>query len=83
MVDRLQGGDGVLVLTDMFGSTPSNVASRLMARDGIQIVSGINLPMLLRVLNYPELGLEELVQKAVSGARDGVRVCEPMARTEG
>ena len=82
MVDRLQSGDGVLILTDMYGSTPSNVANRLMARDGIQIVSGINLPMLLRVLNYPELGLEELVQKAVSGARDGVRICEPVARTE-
>lgn len=82
MVDRLQSGDGVLILTDMYGSTPSNVANRLMAKDGIQIVSGINLPMLLRVLNYPELGLEELVQKAVSGGRDGVRVCEPVARTE-
>ena len=83
IVDELEAGDGVLVLTDMYGSTPSNIANRLMARRGVQIVSGINLPMLLRVLNYPELQLEELVKKAVTGGHDGVRICQSVAGTEG
>lgn len=81
-VAELETGDGVLVLTDIYGSTPSNIANRLVERRGIRIVSGINLPMLLRVLNYPELRLEELVEKAVTGGHDGVRVCPSAAGSE-
>jgi len=61
-----------LVLTDMYGSTPSNIAWRLLAHNHVRVVSGINLPMLIRVLNYPTLDLDELVVKAVSGGCDGV-----------
>lgn len=64
-----------LVLTDMYGSTPSNIACKLMANDNVRVVGGINLPMLVRVLNYPRLSLDELVHKAVSGAQDGVVTC--------
>jgi PTS system ascorbate-specific IIA component len=71
-VARLDEGDGVLVLTDLFGSTPSNIATRLGATGRVRIVSGMNLPMLIRVLNYPQLPLDQLVLKAVTGARDGV-----------
>jgi PTS system mannose-specific IIA component len=81
-VAELETGDGVLVLTDIYGSTPSNIANRLTKRRGIQIVSGINLPMLLRVLNYPELRLEELVEKAITGGHDGVRACPSVAGSE-
>jgi len=70
----LDQGDGVLVLTDLFGSTPSNIATRLMDRHAVRIISGVNVPMLLRIMNYPELGLEMLVEKAASGAHDGVVV---------
>jgi len=73
---RLDNGLGVLVLTDMFGSTPSNIANRLQGRDKVTIVAGVNLPMLIRVLNYPDLSLEELAYKAMSGGRDGIFVCE-------
>ena len=69
---RLNQGDGVLVLTDLYGSTPSNIATRLMETHAVQVVSGINVPMLLRIMNYPELGLDRLADKAASGARDGV-----------
>ncbi len=75
-IDQLDDGAGVLVLTDMYGATPSNIASTLQG-ERIAVVSGLNLPMLVRVLNYPGLSLEELVEKACSGGRDGVLLCSP------
>lgn len=72
LVAELDRGDGVLVLTDLFGSTPSNIATRLMLGGRVRIVAGVNLPMLIRVLNYPRLALDELVEKAVSGGLDGI-----------
>ena len=70
---RVDDGDGVLVLTDLYGATPSNVAARL-ARLGTPVrrVSGASLPMLLRVMNYAELGLADLPPVAAAGARNGV-----------
>jgi len=72
-VRALDSGDGVLVLTDVYGATPSNVAERLHGL-GLDIhrVSGVSLPMLLRVLNYPEQPLLELAQTAANGGRTGV-----------
>ena len=67
----LDQGRGVLVLTDLYGATPSNIAMRLM-NSRVRIVTGLNLPMLMRVLNYPHLDLDQLVEKAVSGGREGV-----------
>jgi PTS system ascorbate-specific IIA component len=69
---ELDQGDGVLVLTDLYGSTPSNIANRLLNEYNVLIISGVNIPMLLRVLNYPSLSLEELGNKAMSGAHDGI-----------
>ena len=70
---RVDDGDGVLVLTDLYGATPSNLAARL-ARLGTPVrrVSGLNLPMLLRVMNYAELELDELPAVAAAGACNGV-----------
>ncbi len=70
---RVDGGDGVLLLTDLYGATPSNLAARL-ARIGTPVrrVSALSLPMLLRVMNYAELGLNELPAVAAAGARNGV-----------
>jgi len=68
-------GDGVLVITDMYGSTPSNIATKL-ATDNVTIITGINLPMLIRVLNYPKLSLDKLANKAVSGGQTGVIIVE-------
>ena len=48
---QLDGGEGLLVLTDMFGATPCNVASRLLADGRVEGVSGVSLPMLVRVLS--------------------------------
>ena len=68
----LDSGDGVLVLTDLYGATPSNIACQLHSSHEVRVVAGLNLPMLIRVLNYPDLDLEELRLKALSGGRDGV-----------
>lgn len=72
----LDQGAGVLLLTDAFGSTPSNVAVQLAQAHELAVVTGVNLPMLLRVLNYPDLPLEELRRKALSGGLDGIVLVE-------
>ena len=70
---RVDGGDGVLILTDLYGASPSNLAAKL-SRLGTPArrVSALNLPMLMRVMNYAELPLEELPAIAAAGARNGV-----------
>lgn len=76
-IDSLDQGNGVLVLTDIYGSTPSNIARSLVDGERVKVVSGINLPMLIRVMNYPRLSLTELAEKAVSGGKDGILCCAP------
>jgi PTS system mannose-specific IIA component len=70
-VDR---GDGALILADVYGATHTNVACRLLARGRIELVAGVNLPMLLRVLNYRDLNMDDLIDKALSGGCGGI-VC--------
>ena len=69
----LEQGDGVLVLADLYGATPCNIGLSLGSL-GIHLrcVSGLNLPMLLRVLNYADKPLDELVEIAASGGRGGI-----------
>lgn len=69
---RVDQGDGVLVFTDIYGGTPSNVARSLCDGERVCMISGLNLPMLVRVLNYPHLDLAALSNKAISGGRDGI-----------
>jgi PTS system ascorbate-specific IIA component len=74
-VRALDDGDGVLVLTDLYGSTPSNVAASLAETGVVRVVAGLNLPMLVRVLNYPADDLPALADKAVSGGNRGILLC--------
>jgi len=69
---RVDGGEGVLILTDLYGASPSNLAAQL-ARLGTPArrVAALSLPMLLRVMNYPEQGLDQLPATAAAGARNG------------
>lgn len=71
-IATLDEGEGVLVLTDLYGSTPSNVAKILSARSRVRAVAGMNLSMLLRIFNYPQFGLDQLAEKAENGGRDGI-----------
>ena len=68
----VEGVTGVLVLTDIFGATPSNVAQKLV--DGVtsRLITGVNLPMLLRSVSYRHEPLETLVSRAVVGGTQGV-----------
>lgn len=70
---NLDDGEGVLILADLYGATPCNIGLSLGAL-GIHLrcVSGLNLPMLLRVLNYAEKPLDELAEIAASGGRGGI-----------
>jgi PTS system ascorbate-specific IIA component len=65
-------GDGVIVLTDIYGATPANIATKLLTAGRVEGVTGVNLPMLLRVLTYRDKDMATLVQRAVSGGCDGV-----------
>lgn len=71
-INTLDSGDGVLVLTDQYGSTPSNIAAKLKAEHNIRVIAGLNLSMLIRVLNYPDQDLNGLAEKALTGGRDGI-----------
>jgi mannose PTS system EIIA component len=72
LMESLDSGDGVLVLTDIFGATPGNVVSRLLQDGRIEGVSGASLPMLLRVLTGRNGSLAGAVKRALSGGADGV-----------
>jgi PTS system mannose-specific IIA component len=72
MVAQLNTGSGVLVLSDMYGATPCNTVGKLLKPGIIEGVAGVNLPMLVRTLNYRDIPLLELVEKALSGGREGV-----------
>ncbi|KPK12547.1 MAG: hypothetical protein AMJ68_01305 [Acidithiobacillales bacterium SG8_45] len=71
-VEALDDGDGVLILADIYGATHSNAACNLLESGRIELVTGISLPMLLRVLNYRHLSLEQLAEKAAEGGRECV-----------
>jgi PTS system ascorbate-specific IIA component len=65
-------GDGALLLTDIFGATPANLAMKLIKPGRVEGVAGVNLPMLLRALNHREKEMDVLVAKTVAGGRDGI-----------
>jgi mannose PTS system EIIA component len=72
MVKELDSGDGVLILTDMYGGSPSNIAAKLVVPGKVEAVAGLNLPMLVRALTYRDGTLATIVNKAVSGGCEGV-----------
>lgn len=72
LVRQLDRGEGVLVLADIFGATPCNLCVRLLEDGRVEGVSGVSLPMLLRVLTRREGSLADAVRRALSGAAEGV-----------
>jgi PTS system ascorbate-specific IIA component len=72
LLNLVDSGDGVLILTDLYGATPSNIATKLLDPGRIEAVTGVNLPMLLRALTYRDKDMATLISRAVSGGRDGV-----------
>lgn len=72
MLKLVDSGEGVLVLTDIYGATPSNLAAKLLQSGKVEGLAGANLPMLLRAINYRDKGMETLLTRATGGGRDGV-----------
>ena len=72
MLKLVDTGQGVLILTDIYGASPSNLAMKLLDPGRVEGVAGVNLPMLLRPLTYRDKDMETLVTRAVAGGRDGV-----------
>jgi len=75
-VDQIEAGEGLLILTDLFGSTPCNIARNLGDKVGVRVVSGLNLPMLIRLMNYSHLDIDSLADKALTGGKEGVMDCK-------
>lgn len=73
----LDRGDGVLILTDVYGATPCNTVCKLIAPGRVEAIVGINLPMLLKALTYRDQGMELLTAKAVSGGQAGIFPIHP------
>ncbi len=71
-VNQLNCGDGVLILNDICGATPCNIASQLIKPGVVECLAGINLPMLVRALTYRNEPLSTVVEKALSGGKEGV-----------
>ena len=72
LLQLVDGGSGVLVLTDVYGASPANLTMKLLDPGRVEALSGVNLPMLLRALTYRERGFEILLGRATAGGRDGV-----------
>lgn len=73
-------GSGVLVLTDMFGGTPSNISLSLLVAGKLEVVTGVNLPLLLKVLANRDLELHKLASEAKSAGKQGILVAGEVLR---
>lgn len=72
LIRFLDQGAGVLVLTDIYGATPSNIAARILEAGRVEGIAGVNLPMLIRALTYRDEPLEVVISKALTGGQDGL-----------
>ncbi len=72
LVSLVDTGDGALIMTDLFGATPANLALKLLQPGRVEGLTGANLPMLLRALTYRDKGMATLLVRARDGGRDGI-----------
>ena len=73
-VKEVDTGEGVIILTDMFGGTPSNLSLSLLKTARIEVISGANMPMLLKILGLREIPLDQLALEAKTAGRQGIVV---------
>ena len=78
-VDEVDGGTGVILLTDMFGGTPSNLAISIMDKANVEVIAGINLPMLIKLASVRDAdGMEEAVAAAQEAGRKYINVASAL-----
>ncbi|MSQ80094.1 MAG: PTS fructose transporter subunit IIA [Candidatus Methylopumilus sp.] len=68
----LDQGQGVLILTDIFGATPCNIITKIVKPGKIDAIAGVNLSMLIRAISYRHEPLNNLINKAIEGGQDGI-----------
>ena len=71
-IDLLDQGDGVLILTDIFGATPCNIITKIIEPGKVNAIAGVNLSMLIRSISYRHEPFDSLIAKAIEGAQDGI-----------
>jgi len=71
-INEFDQGDGVLILTDVYGASPCNTVCKILRNREIVAIAGVNLPMLLKALTYRDQGMATLVEKAVAGGQSGI-----------
>lgn len=74
---ELDQGEGVLLLSDIYGATPCNTMCRLLVPGKVEGIAGANLPMLMRAITYRDEPLDELVKKTVAGGQEGILYISP------
>ena len=72
LVASLDTGEGVLIFSDIYGASPSNLTAKLLKAGRVEAIAGVNLPMLVRAFTYRDKGMETMIKKAISGGCDGV-----------
>jgi PTS system ascorbate-specific IIA component len=71
-INLLDQGDGVLILTDIFGATPCNIITKIIKLGKVSAIAGVNLSMLIRTISYRNESFDSLISKAIQGAQDGI-----------
>jgi PTS system ascorbate-specific IIA component len=71
-IEQVAKDNEVLILADIFGATPSNIASKVVRKGKVELLTGLNMPMLLRAVSYAQDGLATCVEKALDGAKSGI-----------
>ncbi len=69
---QLERDEGMLILTDIYGGTPCNIANKFLEQEDTHLISGLNLPMLVKIMNYRDLPLIELSEKILDGGKQGI-----------
>ena len=72
LIDKVSKNDGVLILSDLFGATPCNIAQKLVVRGKVELIAGLNLPMLIRAVTYAKYDLATVLAKSLEGANSGI-----------
>ncbi|MFW6324417.1 MAG: PTS sugar transporter subunit IIA [Desulfovibrionales bacterium] len=85
-VQEADQGDGVIILTDMFGGSPSNLSLSFLSSGNVEVVTGMNLPMILKILGSRDLSIKKLAAEAKTAGKNGIIVAGELLRrkvTEG
>jgi PTS system mannose-specific IIA component len=78
-VTALNSGDGVIILTDMFGGTPSNLSLSFLREDQIEVLTGVNLPMIIAIIqNRSDMKLSALAEKAQEAGKGGISLASKL-----